>query len=205
MDPGLERSWQRTWAALGAAPPQGLGERLADAYAEPQRKYHTLQHLGECIGHFESVVDLARYPGEVEAALWFHDAVYEPKQPDNELQSASWAAKELQAAGLPVQVAERVRALVMATRHAALPGTGDERILVDVDLSILGAEAARYAEYAAQVREEYAWVPGWVFRRKRKALLREFLARAPIYATRHFRDRLDARARENLENEIRRL
>lgn len=205
MDPLFERSWQRTWAALGASAPQGLGERLLASYAEPQRKYHTLQHLGECIGHFETAIDLARHAGEVEVALWFHDAIYELKQSDNELQSASWAAKELQSAGLPVQVAERVHALVMATRHAALPETGDERILVDVDLSILGAEADRYAQYAAQVREEYAWVPGWIFRRKRKALLREFLARESIYGTPRFRDRFEARARENLENEIRRL
>lgn len=205
MDPLFERSWQRAWAALGAPPPPGLGERLAGCYAEPQRKYHTLQHLGECIGHFESAIGLGRHPGEIEIALWFHDAIYELKRQDNELQSAAWAAQELQAAGLPAQVAERVHALVMATRHAALPETDDERILVDVDLSILGAETDRYAQYMAQVREEYAWVPGWIFRRKRKALLREFLARAPIYNTRHFRDRLEARARENLENEIRRL
>ena len=205
MDPLFERSWQRAWAALGAGVPQGLGERLLDRYAEPQRKYHTLQHLGECIGHLEPAIGLARHPGEVEVALWFHDAIYEPKQSDNEPRSASWAVKELEAAGLPAEVAERVHALVMATRHAALPESNDERILVDVDLSILGAEADRYAQYAAQVREEYAWVPGWIFRRKRKALLREFLAREAIYGTQHFRDRFEARARENLENEIRRL
>ncbi len=205
MGPPFERSWQRAWAALGAVPPQGLGERLVDCYAEPQRKYHTLQHLGECIGHLESAIDLAEHPGEIEVALWFHDAIYEPQGQDNELRSASWAAKELEAAGLPAQVAERVHALVMATRHAALPESDDERIVVDVDLSILGAEPGRYAQYATQVREEYAWVPRWIFRRKRKALLREFLERRPIYGTRHFRDRFEARARENLENEIRRL
>lgn len=205
MDPLFERSWRRAWTALGASAPAGLGERLLDCYAEPQRKYHTLQHLGECIGHFEAAIDLARHPGEVEVALWFHDAIYELKRQDNELQSASWAAKELQAAGLPAPVAERAHALIMATRHAALPETGDGRVLVDVDLSILGAGADRYAQYAAQVREEYVWVPGWIFRRKRKALLREFLARESIYGTQYFRDRFEARARENLENEIRQL
>lgn len=205
MQSPFDRSWRRAWAALGAVPPAGLGERLAACYAEPHRQYHTLQHLGECIGCFESAIDLARHPGEIEVAVWFHDAIYEPQQSDNELQSASWAAKELQAAGLPARVAERVHALVMATRHAALPETDDERILVDVDLSILGAQADRYAQYAAQVRGEYAWVPGWIFRRKRKALLREFLAREPIYATPRFRDRLEARARGNLEDEIRKL
>ena len=205
MDPLLERSWQRAWAALGAVPPRGLGERLAGCYAEPQRKYHTLLHLGECIGQFEPAIGLAGHPGEIEVALWFHDAIYAVKQQDNELQSAAWAAKELQTAGLPAPVAERVHALVMATRHAALPQADDERILVDVDLSILGAETDRYAQYAAQVREEYAWVPTWMFRRKRKALLQELLARTPLYGTEYFRGRLEARARENLGNEIRRL
>lgn len=190
---------------MGVAAPAGLGERLLAAYAEPQRRYHTRQHLGECIGHFESASDLARHPGEVEIALWFHDAIYEPKGQGNELKSADWAANELAAAGLPAQAGERVHALVMATRHAVLPESDDEQLLVDVDLSILGADAGRYAEYAAQVREEYAWVPRMIFRHKRKALLREFLARESIYATQYFRERLETRARENIENEIQQL
>lgn len=91
----------------------------------------------------------------------------------------------------------------MATQHAALPQTPDQGVLVDVDLSILAASPMRFAEYEAQVRDEYAWVPGWLFRRKRRAVLKDFLAREKIYSTEHFRTRLEATARRNLEIAVR--
>lgn len=114
----LERSWQTTWLALKAQPATGLFERLVCSYGEPQRRYHTLQHLTECVQHLEPLRGLAQHPGEVEVALWFHDAVYEPKGADNELQSALWAQRELAAAGVPDEVQRRVHQLVMATQQA---------------------------------------------------------------------------------------
>lgn len=92
----------------------------------------------------------------------------------------------------------RVLALIMATCHDAEPTDPDARLLVDIDLAILGAAPARFAEYDAQVRTEYRWVPGWLYRRKRKQVLAGFLARLAIYGTDRFRARLEERARENL-------
>jgi predicted metal-dependent HD superfamily phosphohydrolase len=178
-------------------------EQLLARYAEPHRRYHSQQHLHECLAHLVPALHLAEHPGEVEIALWFHDAIYELKAQDNEAQSAQWAARSLVAAGLSSDVCERAEALVMATRHAALPPSGDAQLLVDVDLAILGAAPERFAEYERQIREEYAWVPGWIFRRKRRAVLRQFLARDPIYATAHFRERLEAAARRNLAQAVR--
>jgi predicted metal-dependent HD superfamily phosphohydrolase len=87
----------------------------------------------------------------------------------------------------------------MATRHAtATPATGDEALLVDLDLAILGAERARFAEYGRQIRSEYAHVPAAEFRAKRSAVLAAFLARDPIYRTPRLRAELETRARKNL-------
>ena len=85
-----QRSWQRAWASLGLSAPEGLMQRLMDAWAEPQRHYHSLQHLRECLALLEPALDLAQHPGEVELALWFHDAVYDPQGKDNESRSADW-------------------------------------------------------------------------------------------------------------------
>ena len=54
----------------------------------------------------------------------------------------------------------------------------------------------------AQVRAEYRWVPGWLYRRKRKEVLAGFLARPAIYGTERFRARLEGRARENLRRAV---
>lgn len=195
----LYPSWQRAWAGIGAVGEgDALFAQLMAAYAEPQRHYHMLQHLGECLALFDDARTLAAHPAEVELALWFHDAIYDIKGHDNEQRSADWARDALRDAGAPTDAAQRVHDLVMATRHTAVPSGRDEQLLVDIDLSILGAARARFDEYEQQIRKEYAYVPGFLFRRKRREILKGFLDRPAIYSTPHFHDMLEARARDNL-------
>ena len=199
----LHHSWQRAWTGIGAKTSgQDVYEQLLAHYSEPHRHYHTLQHLGECLAMFEPVRGLAEHPGEVELGLWFHDAIYDTQRPDNEERSADWARTALHSAGVARDSADRVHALVMATRHTANPTRPDEQLLVDIDLSILGAEQPRFGEYEEQIRKEYAFVPRWLFRRKRRAILQGFLDRPSIYSTTHFREVLEQRARANLKQAI---
>ena len=198
----FEKSMQRAWHGLGAEPPQSLMPSLLSAYAQPQRAYHTQQHLAECLAHFEAVQALAQRPAEVEIALWFHDAVYEVKAQDNELRSADWAAQVLTRAGIAAQVAQRVHALIMATCHTATPEDADAQLLVDIDLAILGAAPERFAQYDSQVRQEYAWVPSLIYGFKRKQVLRSFLDRPNLYSTIYFQQKLEQQARENLRKAI---
>lgn len=180
------------WRGLGLTSPSApVFDALERAYAEPHRAYHTAQHIEECLAQLE----LAGGNAEVELALWFHDAIYDPRAHDNELRSAEWAVREI---GASNPLAQRIRELIMATRHEAIPDTPDAQLLVDVDLSILGAPRERFLEYESQVRREYEWVPDFIFRRERAKILRGFLARPFIYTTPFFRDKLEARARENL-------
>ncbi len=190
---------------MHAAPAPGLFEQLVSRYREPQRRYHTDQHLGECIERLEPALGRAEHAGEVEVALWFHDAVYDPRAQDNEIQSARWARQALAAAHLSGEAVSHIDALIMATRHSIPPRTPDERLLVDVDLAILESAPARFAEYEAQICEEYGWIPDAQFRDRRAALLGEFLGRPAIYGTEHFHRRLEARARQNLEHSLRQL
>lgn len=200
-------SWQRAWAGCGAASSGAdIYQALLIRYQEPQRHYHTLQHLTECLQGFAVVADLPgsapEHPAEVELALWFHDAIYDIKPSDNEGRSADWARQVLVQHGAADAVAERVHALILATRHTAQPVAGDAQILVDIDLAILGAAAPRFAEYEQQIRREYADVPGWLFRQKRRAILRGFLQRPHIYSTPYFRTALEETARANLQRAI---
>jgi predicted metal-dependent HD superfamily phosphohydrolase len=93
----------------------------------------------------------------------------------------------------------------MVTRHRAQPEGTDAKILVDIDLSILGAPGERFDEYERQIREEYAWVPGLLFRRKRRQILEEFIARPRIFSTDFFAKRHEARARSNLQRSLEKL
>lgn len=203
MQDPLDASWHRLWHGLSAAG-DGDAQRLdlLARHAEPWRHYHSQQHLRECIAAFEPVASQAVRPAEVEAALWFHDAVYELQGGDNEARSAALARQVLSAAGVAPAALDRIERLVLATRHDAVPADADERLLVDVDLAILGADEPRFAEYERQIRAEYAFVPQPVFDRKRGEILRAFLDRPALYATAHFRQALEARARMNLRRAI---
>jgi predicted metal-dependent HD superfamily phosphohydrolase len=203
--PGLKR-WRELWARLGGAvPDEMLFHQLIARYSEPHRRYHTVQHLDECLERLAEIKTDAVHPDEVELALWFHDAVYDTRRSDNEEHSAEWARSAIRAAGLPTSLAERVHALIMATRHDARPSGRDEQILVDVDLSILGATPARFEEYETQVRDEYSWVPESVFRSTRRAILAGFLERPSIFSTEKFVDAYEAQARQNLDRSLKKL
>ncbi|MGJ3700631.1 HD domain-containing protein [Variovorax sp. AFSI2.2] len=199
----LLANWNAAWRALGvASADEALCIELQRRYSEPQRHYHTLQHLGECLTWFEREQALAERPGEVALALWFHDAIYDVHAHDNEARSAEWARSALLASGVQAESTERVHALVMATRHDAVPEGRDAELLIDIDLSILGAERERFDEYERQVHAEYAFVPDAVRLPRRRAILQRFLAREAIYATPRMHALLEARARANLARSI---
>lgn len=200
--------WRATWTALGASiTPDVLSgyDDLITRYSEPHRKYHTVRHLDECFVKLAEIRALAAHPAEVEVALWFHDAIYEKRASDNEAKSAELAVSRAKAARLADECSERIAALIMATKHAAIPESDDAKVLVDVDLAILGETAERFDEYEEQVRQEYSWVPGFLFRKERKKILQEFLARPFIFSTPIFGERYEKQARENMQRSIARL
>jgi predicted metal-dependent HD superfamily phosphohydrolase len=203
MDASAWRSsWSDAWRALGASTDDAVLAELLARYGEAHRAYHTLQHLGECLAQLARERGAAERPAEVALALWFHDAIYDVQRHDNEARSADWARQAALRAGLAQDVAERLHALVMATRHDAQPVGADARLLVDIDLAILGATPARFAEYERQIRIEYAHVPPGIFEPRRRQILSGFLARDPLYLTAPMRTRLEAAARSNLGRAI---
>jgi predicted metal-dependent HD superfamily phosphohydrolase len=175
-------------------------DELIARYSEPHRRYHSVRHLEECFSKVDETRALTQHPGEVEAALWFHDAIYDTHRHDNEARSADWAKAVLSEA--PPIVADRVHALIIATRHQSPAQDIDAQVLVDVDLSILGAHQQRFDEYEAQIREEYRWVPYIVYRQQRNKILRSLLSRSTIFATAPFIERYELQARSNIARSL---
>jgi predicted metal-dependent HD superfamily phosphohydrolase len=198
--------WYAAWRSLGVPlPPSSLFDSIQARYSEPHRAYHTLQHIGECLERFDSVRMNARFPAEVELAIWFHDAIYDTRSSCNEELSAGVAEGPLREARVPADSMGRIRALVLATKHDVAHDAGDAAIVCDVDLAILGAEPWRFDEYEWQIRREYAWVPDPRFRQKRGEWLRETLARPRIFATPDFRSQFERAARSNIRRSLKEL
>ena len=185
------------WHSLGAG--AATGEDLLRRYAEPHRRYHGTAHLRTVL---EAVDELAGYAADADAvrlAAWFHDAVYDPRRDDNERASADLARTGLD--GRPD--AEEVARLVLLTAtHAPLSGDANGAVLCDADLSILAAPPDRYAEYAAEVRAEYAHVPDAAFRAGRSRVLLDLLEHRALFHTPPGRDSYEPAARHNLRTEL---
>lgn len=175
---------------------------LVAAYSQKHRHYHTAKHIDHCLQELDSALGIAIEVAEVEFALWFHDAVYDPYSSNNEERSADLAYSLLMRHDVGAERVERVRAHILATRHEAPATTPDSQLVVDVDLSILGAGAVTYAAFETNVRQEYRWVPSVLFRRKRAEILESFLARPQIYSTESFRSRYELQARRNITQAI---
>lgn len=197
------KAWAALWSSLGSDRVDwGTYAKLMQAYAEPRRAYHNLQHLAECLEVRHQLGVTSQAPNEVDVALWFHDAIYDPIARDNEARSAQWLEDVACAAGLDAEVLKRLRALVMVTCHDSAPRSAAESTLVDADLAILGASPSRFDDYCRQIREEYRHVPGFLYRIKRRHVLQSFNNRIRIYTTEAFHLSLEAQARENLKRAI---
>jgi len=200
-----DHAWQNAWNRVGGKPAQNLKERLIAAYREPARVYHTLEHLEECLVLFDRVESQAHHPEEVELALWFHDAVYQPTSQNNEAESARWAETALTEAGVHPGARERIAHLILLTRHRDLPQDDDGKLMIDIDLAILGSNPERFADYERQIRQEYRWVPEAEFRLVRSKILKAFLDRQPLFHNAWLRKVFEDQARINLAESIKRL
>lgn len=189
-----------------------VGHDLAARWRESHRRYHDPTHLAEVL----SAVDTLCAVGDVAArdraaallAAWFHDAVYGTgSAEENEEASAALAGRSLTRLGASPELVERVRTLVLDTVSHDVDDEGDDArtVLHDADLWVLSAPVARFDEYCAQVRAEYAHVPPAEYGRARSAVLRPFLVRPHVYLTTHARTAWEPGARENLARELTRL
>jgi len=198
----LIRRWNELLIALGLEPDDyfSILDDLLTRYTQPHRVYHNLDHLAAMFALMP-----AEYAEQavLDFATWFHDAVYDPTRGDNEEQSAVLARKRLEQMRLPQVLIQQVEQLILATRtHTATdPATA---LLLDADLTILGADERVYHAYSRAIRQEYAWVSEEAYRAGRTEVLQSFLARKKIYQTPGFAH-LEAPARENLGHELKRL
>lgn len=185
--------WQGVFACLGKQAPDLAP--LLQAWQQPHRHYHTLQHLGECLSLWQQYQAAAARPELLALALFFHDAIYDVPGvsstaypgADNEGRSALWAADWLGQAGVAAADIDEVVGHIVATRHfadsAITAMSADRQLMLDIDLAILAASPARFAQYQQQIRLEYQRVPRWLYRWKRRQILKSFLKQPQLFHT----------------------
>ena len=179
---------------------------LYERYNDPQRHYHNFSHIERSLKNFDEIKEGSLdHPIPFEIALWFHDAVYDPRSRNNEEASSSLAMHELILGGAHQSLIDLVCSMIMATKPGSAPKSLDEAYFVDIDLAIFGSLSEDFKKYEEQIRREYSHVPSVVYKAERAKILRGFLEQERIYKTPHFYSKYEVMARVNLEESLKRL
>jgi len=196
---GAER-FDALWGRCVASPPSPRGAAVyADLhrlYTAPYRRFHNLNHIGDCVRCVDEVAPLLEDPDAVELALWFHDAVYDVGTATNERRSAEMFLAL--SAGASFGFRHRVCGLIMATRHAHMVHGNDRSFMVDIDLSGFGAPWDEFIANGARLREESSAISDAQYHAGQIFFLSRLQRRPRFFATAYFRDRYETVARENL-------
>lgn len=178
---------------------------LSSLYSQPHRHYHNLSHINLCLGLLERYIKeqgltLKR---ELEYAIWFHDAIYNPHSQENEENSAKLFDQYEKQYDLSCD-GYLIRQLILGTKeHKSLDPRWDteHNILNDIDLAILGQSPDVYSEYVFNIRKEYSFVTSEIFAKERIKFVKSFLEKDSIYKTPFFKDLFESNARSNLKTE----
>lgn len=179
--------------------------KLIKYYSESHRFYHTAEHIEDMLMLFDKYIHLIQHKKEVELAIWFHDAVYDIHSKSNELDSAVLADNFLLKHGVAKELIPRIHQLICSTRHDSKLTDNDQKILTDIDLSILGTEKDAFERYEQNIRKEYADIDQQTYMLGRLGILRMFNNREFIYQTKEFRKSYEDKARKNLNRSIKQL
>jgi predicted metal-dependent HD superfamily phosphohydrolase len=170
---------------------------LRDRLGTRGRHYHNLGHIDDCLVRFDEVAPLLVDRDAVELALWFHDAVYEPGDPDNERRSAQLFLD--QSAGALPRFRWRVCALILTTRRVRTPRSNDCKFIDDIDLAGFGLPWRDFAHNGDLLRREFAHQTDAEYYRGLSAFLHALRRRPRFFRTDWFARRLEKRAQANLD------
>lgn len=176
-------------------------EKIVDYYSEKHRAYHNLSHIKSMLTLLDSGFQ-PYHKNILQLVIWFHDIIYNPLKKNNEAKSAA-LCQEMLHDYIPSKALKMIEQLILSTqKHQPLLEGFDNKLLLDLDLAVLGTDESTYKQYAKAIRKEYWLYPTFLYNRGRKKVLLHFLERERLYFTSFFYKKFEARARVNLVNEI---
>ena len=204
--------WTRAWTRLGADPATEQASkaliRLIEAYNEPHRRYHTLQHIEDGLELLTKLgFDVEGGPPQnahVVLAWLYHDYVYNPLSALNEVTSANNFNLDCYTMSIPQHefgnISDEVSAMILATTHKLQDYRNDcfTSLVLDLDLAPLGADWETFDQQNEDLREEYEKVPEVNYYRGNTAFLLRLLQRPSIFRTMRMLELFEAQARANL-------
>ncbi|THB65014.1 MAG: hypothetical protein D6B27_09370 [Gammaproteobacteria bacterium] len=195
----LQSRWQKLFSHIPEKVSAEYFNSLSNKYSEPHRHYHNLEHIAQTLIAMDEITAIAEYPFTIECALWFHDCIYDTASKTNEADSADYAVKVLENLSVKKADIEIIANYIMATCHPANPQTNDEKLIHDIDLSLLATgDDDQLLNYERKIRREYFQYSDNDYIHGRVGVLDGFLQCEYIYQSQYFREKYELSARKNI-------
>ncbi len=184
---------------------------LRDLYEAPARVYHTLAHVADCLDKLDEAPDylgpqtVKLHRQAAELALFWHDAVYVPADKRNEKISADLlhGLREVLVVSEGASMLAELAVLDTQRHELAMIAENPVRaVVVDIDLSILGADQGAYDDYVRRIRSEYGSLSDEAWQVGRGIFLAKMLERKRIFHTAWMQEQGEERARLNMRREL---
>lgn len=190
--------WDRNRASANGPEAITIWAYLTGEFRQPHRHYHGQTHIAHCLSELDAVCNEIGNPDMVELALWFHDAIYEPGEKNNELRSAELFLGYARGA-LPAPLVKEVYDAILATIHQHPPERNNARFVVDIDLSSFGLPWSEFMADCHALRKEQIHIPDSGFYPGKRKFLHHLIERSSIFTTPSFQRRYEIAARANIE------
>ncbi len=177
-----------------------IHQQLMDSYNEPQRYYHTLDHIEHCLSLFDKISSKLQSPHALELAIWFHDVVYQPGATNNEQLSADQFMQTTKNR-FDDSLRNTVYQHIMATLHLHSEMThADTKYMVDIDLSSFGLPWPEFIHDSENLRREMAHLSNADYCRKQSAFQQALMDRPRFFRSDYFYQNYESQARQNLSD-----
>lgn len=175
---------------------------ISSLYSQPNRFYHNLVHIQECLTYFLDLKKIVKNPIEMYLAVIFHDVVHNPKDSTNEVASANFASEYLKnnlvAPNVDIKLIEHLIKLTAYHDQEIENLEYDERLFLDIDMSIFIASKNRLLEYENQIFQEYSNVISISEYQLGRLTFLKKIQNKHIFRSSYFRSRFEETAKKNI-------
>ena len=150
-------------------------DQLSFLYNQKDRYYHNLVHIRNFLDLKDAFSDQIEEPLLFELAIWYHDAVYDAQNNDNEQQSFLLVQDHFKKFLDSKQMIHLDHFIMSTEGHFPKSNDSDVCYFLDFDLAILATEEDIYKLYSDAIWKEYKRIYSRaIYEKGRKKILTNF-------------------------------